>query len=73
MDKEGRKERGGLGVKHGGNIYSCGERLGNALEIISDYVRFLHVAWYGEYSWTDRIRKMDRRGQDCCQSVGICI
>ena len=57
MDKEGRGDRGGRGVNHGGDVYSVGERLGATLEILTDSVRVFHLAQYGENSWTYRIRK----------------
>ena len=60
-------------VKHGGDIYSGGELLGAALETIADSVRVFHVAWQGENYWTKIIRRSDKRGDDHCQSIGICL
>ena len=51
MDKEGRGDRGGRGVNHGGDVYSVGERLGATLEILTYSVIFSHVSWHGENSW----------------------
>ena len=38
MEKKGRRKKGRQGVNHGGNIYSGGELLGDALEIRADYM-----------------------------------
>ena len=51
-----------LGVKHGVDLYSGGERFKCALEILVDSVSFLHVACHGKTSWTNRIRERDKRG-----------
>ena len=50
-------ERGGQGVKHGGDVYSVGEPLGDTLEILTDSVRVFHLTWYRENYWAYRMRK----------------
>ena len=42
------RDGGGQEVKHGGDVYSAGERLGDALQILADSVKVSHVAQYGE-------------------------
>ena len=62
-----------LGVKHGVDVYSGGERLGGALEILVDSVRFFHVAYHGKNSWTNRIIERDQREEYHCQYLGRCL
>ena len=50
MDKEGRRKRQRRGVKRGGDLYSGGGRLEDALDILADSVRFFHVYRHGENS-----------------------
>ena len=66
-------DKGTQGVNHGGYVHSCVERLGDAIEIPADFVRVSHVACHVENSWTERIRRKDRRGDDNFQYLGRCL
>ena len=66
MEKYGKRERGRQGVKHGGNVYSGGERLGDILEILADSARVSHVDQHGENYWTKIMRRKDRREDEHC-------
>ena len=59
MEKEVQRDRGGQEIQHSGNVYSGGERLGIALEILADSMRVFHVARYEKHYWTHRIRERD--------------
>ena len=70
---EKEEEGEGRGVKHGGDIYSGGERRGAELEILADSVRVLHIAQHGENYWTNIIWKRYQRRKDHIQYIGICL
>ena len=52
------------GVNHCGDVYSGIERLGDTLEIISDFVRVSYVSWHEGNYWTTRMRRKDKMGND---------
>ena len=54
---------GRLWVNHGGDVYSGGEQLGDALEVLADSMRVLYVNRNGVKYWTERIRERDRWGK----------
>ena len=66
-------EGGRRGFKHGDDIYSGGERLGDALQILADSVIVSHVAWHGKKSWIDIISSSYQRGDEHCKYLGRCL
>ena len=61
---------GRLWVNHGGDVYSGGEQLGDALEVLADSMRVLYVNRNGVKYWTERIRERDRMGETFANFLG---
>ena len=70
MEKEGSREMVRLVVKHGGDIYSCGERRGDALEILTYYGIALYVDQHVENYLINRISERDRGGRTISNILG---